>query len=42
MRQRRLPVFEFHLRHRLPVLWRHENLNDATHDWIRGEFAAVR
>ena len=24
-----------------PVLWRHENLSDATHDWIRGEFAAV-
>lgn len=23
------------------VLWRHENLDDATHDWIRGEFAAV-
>lgn len=24
-----------------PVLWRHENLNDATHDWLRGEFAHV-
>ncbi|MBI3368595.1 MAG: esterase [Burkholderiales bacterium] len=24
-----------------PVLWRHENLSDATHDWLRGEFAAV-
>jgi pimeloyl-ACP methyl ester carboxylesterase len=24
-----------------PVLWRHENLNDATHDWLRHEFAAV-
>jgi hypothetical protein len=24
-----------------PVLWRHENLNEAIHDWIRGEFAAV-
>lgn len=24
-----------------PVLWRHENLNDAIHDWIRGEFANV-
>lgn len=24
-----------------PVLWRHENLNDATHDWLRDEFAAV-
>ncbi len=24
-----------------PVLWRHENLNDVTHDWIRGEFAHV-
>lgn len=24
-----------------PALWRHENLNDATHDWIRGEFAEV-
>jgi len=24
-----------------PVLWRHENLNDAIHDWIRGEFAHV-
>ena len=24
-----------------PALWRHENLNDATHDWLRHEFAAV-
>lgn len=24
-----------------PVLWRHENLNEQIHDWIRGEFAAV-
>ncbi|MES2940670.1 MAG: esterase [Pseudomonadota bacterium] len=24
-----------------PVLWRHENLSDATHDWLRQEFAAV-
>lgn len=24
-----------------PVLWRHENLNSATHDWLRDEFAAV-
>ena len=24
-----------------PVLWRHENLNDATHDWLRNEFGAV-
>jgi hypothetical protein len=24
-----------------PVLWRHENLDDAIHDWIRGEFANV-
>lgn len=24
-----------------PVLWRHENLDEATHDWIRGEFGAV-
>jgi pimeloyl-ACP methyl ester carboxylesterase len=24
-----------------PVLWRHENLNDAIHDWIRGEFGNV-
>jgi hypothetical protein len=24
-----------------PVLWRHENLNEATHDWLRHEFAAV-
>jgi lambda repressor-like predicted transcriptional regulator len=24
-----------------PVLWRHENLSDLTHDWIRGEFANV-
>lgn len=24
-----------------PVLWRHENLNEATHDWIRHEFASV-
>lgn len=21
-----------------PALWRHENLNEATHEWIRGEF----
>ena len=25
----------------LPTLWRHENLNDETHEWIKGEFAAV-
>lgn len=24
-----------------PTLWRHENLNSATHDWIKGEFAHV-
>jgi pimeloyl-ACP methyl ester carboxylesterase len=24
-----------------PTLWRHENLNDATHEWLKGEFAAV-
>jgi hypothetical protein len=24
-----------------PTLWRHENLNDATHDWIMGEFGQV-
>lgn len=24
-----------------PTLWRHENLNDATHDWLSDEFAAV-
>ncbi len=24
-----------------PVLWRHENLNESTHDWIRGEFGNV-
>ncbi len=24
-----------------PVLWRHENLNDATHRWLAEEFAAV-
>jgi hypothetical protein len=24
-----------------PTLWRHENLNDATHDWLTREFAAV-
>jgi pimeloyl-ACP methyl ester carboxylesterase len=24
-----------------PCLWSHENLSDATHAWIRGEFAAV-
>ncbi|HXC45184.1 MAG TPA: alpha/beta fold hydrolase [Solirubrobacteraceae bacterium] len=24
-----------------PTLWRHENLNEATHEWLRGEFAAV-
>ena len=24
-----------------PTLWRHENLNEATHDWMRHEFGAV-
>ncbi len=24
-----------------PTLWRHENLDDATHDWLSDEFAAV-
>lgn len=24
-----------------PTLWRHENLNAATHDWLKGEFADV-
>jgi pimeloyl-ACP methyl ester carboxylesterase len=24
-----------------PALWRHENLNDATHEWLRHEFADV-
>lgn len=24
-----------------PALWRHENLNPETHDWLRAEFAAV-
>jgi pimeloyl-ACP methyl ester carboxylesterase len=24
-----------------PALWRHENLDDATHEWLRGEFAEV-
>ena len=24
-----------------PTLWRHENLNDETHEWLKGEFAAV-
>jgi hypothetical protein len=24
-----------------PTLWRHENLNPETHEWIRGEFAHV-
>lgn len=24
-----------------PTLWRHENLNRATHEWLRGEFACV-
>ncbi len=24
-----------------PTLWRHENLNEATHDWVTHEFAAV-
>ncbi len=24
-----------------PALWSHENLDDTTHDWIRGEFAEV-
>jgi len=24
-----------------PTLWRHENLNDETHEWVKGEFASV-
>src|SRR5262245_48180710 len=24
-----------------PALWRHENLNGETHDWLKGEFAHV-
>lgn len=24
-----------------PALWRHENLNDQTHEWLKREFAAV-
>jgi len=24
-----------------PTLWRHENLNDKTHEWIKGEFGQV-
>ena len=24
-----------------PALWRHENLNDATHEWLKREFAEV-
>lgn len=24
-----------------PTLWRHENLDDETHEWLKGEFAAV-
>ena len=24
-----------------PTLWRHENLNSATHEWIKGEFGQV-
>ncbi len=24
-----------------PALWRHENLNDATHEWLKTEFAEV-
>jgi pimeloyl-ACP methyl ester carboxylesterase len=24
-----------------PTLWRHENLNDETHEWVKQEFAAV-
>jgi hypothetical protein len=24
-----------------PTLWRHENLNESTHEWLKGEFAAV-
>ncbi|HEX9483496.1 MAG TPA: hypothetical protein VF929_02910, partial [Gemmatimonadaceae bacterium] len=24
-----------------PALWRHENLNDETHEWLKEEFAAV-
>jgi len=25
--------------HGFPTLWSHENLNEATHEWIKGEFA---
>jgi alpha/beta hydrolase fold len=25
--------------HGFPTLWSHDNLNEATHEWIRGEFA---
>ncbi len=24
-----------------PALWRHENLSDATHEWLKGEFAQL-
>jgi pimeloyl-ACP methyl ester carboxylesterase len=24
-----------------PTMWRHENLNDETHEWLKGEFAHV-
>ncbi len=24
-----------------PTLWKHENLDEATHEWLKGEFAAV-
>jgi hypothetical protein len=35
----RLASFTYGVGH--PTLWRHENLNDATHDWIKAEFAKV-
>ena len=35
MRQPACAAGQLHLRHRLPPLWRHENLNVATHEWLR-------
>jgi hypothetical protein len=41
MRQRRVQPHQLHVRVRTPTLWSHQNLNDATHEWIKGEFGQV-
>ena len=36
-----MQVGELYLRGAEPTLWRDENLNDGTHEWLRHEFGAV-